>query len=40
MNLSQSKLTKEEWCALAEVPVEPKEKMIIKLIYDSWKIQI
>ena len=36
MNLSQSKLTKEEWCAL-EVPVEPKEKMIIKLIYDSWK---
>ena len=31
MNLSQSKLTKDEWCAL-EVPVEPKEKMIINLM--------
>ena len=35
MDLRQNKLTKEEWCAL-EVPVDEKEKRILKLIYDSW----
>ena len=36
MDLRQNKLTKEEWCAL-EVPVDDKEKRILKLIYDSWE---
>ena len=36
MDLRQNKLTKEEWCAL-EVPVDDKEKKILKLIYDSWE---
>ncbi len=36
MDLRQNKLTKEEWCAL-EVPVDEKEKNILKLIYNSWE---
>ena len=36
MDLRQNKLTKEEWCAL-EVPVDDKEKNILRLIYDSWE---
>ena len=34
MDLRQNKLTKEEWCAL-EVPVDDKEKRILKLIDDD-----
>ena len=34
MDLSQTKLTKEEWDAL-EVPIEGKEKEIISLINNS-----
>ena len=36
MDLSQIKLTKEEWEAL-EVPVSKEEKRILKLIKDGWE---
>jgi len=36
MDLSQKKLTKEEWCAL-EVPVDKSEQRILKLIMDGWE---
>jgi len=36
MDLSQTKLTKNEWDFL-ELPVSPKEKAILKLLYDSRK---
>lgn len=35
MDLTQTKLTKEEWCAL-EVPVNKIERRILKLIKDGW----
>ena len=35
MDFKQTKLTKEEWCAL-EVPVSKDESKILKMIYDSW----
>ena len=36
MDLSQKKLTKEEWEAL-EVPVDKSEQRILKLIKDGWE---
>lgn len=36
MDLSQKKLTKEEWCAL-EVSVDKTEMKILKLIMDGWE---
>tara|TARA_B100000795_G_C22790884_1_gene436888 strand:- start:1 stop:2388 length:2388 start_codon:yes stop_codon:yes gene_type:complete len=35
MDLTQSKLKKEEWIAL-EVPLPESEKKILKMIYDGW----
>ena len=35
MDLSQQKLTKKEWDFL-EVPVDSKEKRILKLIYEGF----
>ena len=36
MDLSQKKLTKEEWCAL-EVPVPDNEAKILNMIYNGWE---
>ena len=36
MDLTQTKLTKSEWDFL-ELPVSPKEKSILKLLFDSRK---
>ena len=36
MDLTQSKLTKQEWIAL-EVPLPDSEKRILKMIYSGWE---